>query len=254
MFTEVEQSSDRTIKIWSVAAGRCLSSLAIHSDSVWSLHSEQPALQTFHSADKSGMVAKTEISGLPDSDQSLSFALCQEHNGVSKVLSANSMVWTATCSSSINCWQDVRGATGASVPNITLDSSAVARSRERSITVKRQHDSDLTTLAARLPANCLLRVSNNPGYLASTKSTRVHGHGQRPSNVRKASLISREPANHAIVPARDAARLFTEGQTGFIKHVVLNDRRHVLTLDTSGAIVKWDILQVPPSCPLLMLR
>jgi WD repeat-containing protein 48 len=35
-----------------------------------------------------------------------------------------------------------------------------------------------------------------------------------------------------------------EGQFGLLKHKLLNDRRRVLTLDTAGEVLMWDLLKV----------
>jgi WD repeat-containing protein 48 len=37
-----------------------------------------------------------------------------------------------------------------------------------------------------------------------------------------------------------------EGQHGLIKHLLLNDRRRVLTLDTAGEAMMWDLLKCIP--------
>ena len=37
-----------------------------------------------------------------------------------------------------------------------------------------------------------------------------------------------------------------EGQNGLIKHIMLNDRRRVLTLDTAGEVVMWDLVRCAP--------
>jgi WD repeat-containing protein 48 len=35
-----------------------------------------------------------------------------------------------------------------------------------------------------------------------------------------------------------------EGQHGLMKHIMLNDKKRVLTLDTAGEVILWDILKV----------
>jgi WD repeat-containing protein 48 len=37
-----------------------------------------------------------------------------------------------------------------------------------------------------------------------------------------------------------------EGQRGLLKHFLLNDRRRVLTVDTTGEVVMWDLLKCIP--------
>ena len=40
-----------------------------------------------------------------------------------------------------------------------------------------------------------------------------------------------------------------QGQNGLIKHVMLNDRKRVLTQDTAGEVVLWDLLKVRHRIP-----
>ncbi|CAG8855315.1 35987_t:CDS:2, partial [Gigaspora margarita] len=49
-------SSDTTIKLWSLKARRCINTFTVHSDSVWSLYSDHPRLETFYA----GSVCKEE--------------------------------------------------------------------------------------------------------------------------------------------------------------------------------------------------
>ncbi|KAJ2520966.1 hypothetical protein H4217_001703 [Coemansia sp. RSA 1939] len=57
-------SSDTTVKLWSMRMRRCLSTYSHHSNSVWSLHSTHPRFQTFYSASRDGLVAKTIGAGM----------------------------------------------------------------------------------------------------------------------------------------------------------------------------------------------
>ena len=101
-------SSDSSIKLWSVTAGRLLHTFDMHSDSVWSLYSDHPSLHVFYSADRTGMVAKTDLRGV-DSDidcDAVCTVICNEHQGISKVISAGDTVWTATSNSRIHRWRD----------------------------------------------------------------------------------------------------------------------------------------------------
>ncbi|KAI2085485.1 hypothetical protein LOZ36_003993 [Ophidiomyces ophidiicola] len=105
--TIMTASSDQTIKIWSMTAGRCMSTLTMHSESVWSLYSDHPQLSVFYSSDRSGLVAKTDISNVTDADEGVCMAVLRENEPVSKVVAADGYIWTATQKSSINRWRDV---------------------------------------------------------------------------------------------------------------------------------------------------
>jgi WD repeat-containing protein 48 len=54
-------------------------------------------------------------------------------------------------------------------------------------------------------------------------------------------------SDHGVVaPIHSLPDFSIEGQNGLIKHHLLNDRRRVLTLDTAGEVMLWDLLQASP--------
>lgn len=58
---------------------------------------------------------------------------------------------------------------------------------------------------------------------------------------------SEEAADHHDVESKPIQLLpqeTIEGQFGLLKHKLLNDRRRVLTLDTAGDVVLWDLVKV----------
>ncbi|KAK1227165.1 hypothetical protein PQX77_009799 [Marasmius sp. AFHP31] len=58
-------STDASIKLWSLSSPqRCLHTFTHHTDSVWSLYSSHPMLETFYSGDKSGLVCRVDVSGV----------------------------------------------------------------------------------------------------------------------------------------------------------------------------------------------
>lgn len=128
--TVMTASSDQSIKVWSITAGRCMYTLTMHNDSVWSLYSDHPQLSLFYSTDRSGVVAKTDVRNCVDMDEGLSLSVAQEHEGVSKVVVAGDYIWTATSSSSINRWHDVD-------TRSEVESQESMRQRQRSSVVSR---------------------------------------------------------------------------------------------------------------------
>ncbi len=56
--TIMTASSDQTVKVWSMSAGRCMYTLTMHNDSVWSLYSDHPRLSVFYSSDRSGLIRR----------------------------------------------------------------------------------------------------------------------------------------------------------------------------------------------------
>ncbi|KAF7356603.1 WD-REPEATS-REGION domain-containing protein [Mycena venus] len=51
-----------SIKLWSLATQRCLHTFTHHADSVWSLFSAHPALETFYAGDRAGLVSRVDVS------------------------------------------------------------------------------------------------------------------------------------------------------------------------------------------------
>ncbi|KAJ2501530.1 hypothetical protein GGH96_001851 [Coemansia sp. RSA 1972] len=92
-------SSDATVKMWSMRMRRCLSTYTQHTDSVWALCSTHAQFQTFHSASRDGMVAKT----MGDT----CVAVAKEPHGVVKLVANDMFVWTATKGPHLNRWRDV---------------------------------------------------------------------------------------------------------------------------------------------------
>ena len=246
--TVMTASSDQSIKVWSVTAGRCMYTLTMHNDSVWSLYSDHPQLSLFYSSDRSGLVAKTDVRDCPDMDEGMSLAVAQEHDGVAKVVVAGDYIWTATSSSSINRWHDVDTRKEVQSPESVRQqrvSSIVSRPKIPSPPPKEPPTVNGIT-KSKIPLSCVLRISNNAAYPS-----------QRPRDIEVSTIYSGTSARKMseavvdqdlgfIVPFHDLPEETIEGQNGLIKHVMLNDRRRVLTLDTAGEVTMWDLLRCVP--------
>ncbi len=240
-------SSDQTVKVWSLTAGRCMHTFTMHADSVWSLHSDHPRLGIFYSSDRSGLVAKTTTLGTADVDEGLCVAVCQEHGAVNKVVGTGTDVWTATLSSSINRWADIDIAANypvQSLPRRFRPSSAGARSRTASS--PRQDTFSPTPGPSRdqIPLQSVLRLSNLAPF-PSFHLVPTDANNAETTN----SLATGAPANidadaDIVMPLRSVPKESIEGQNGLIKHVMLNDRRRVLTQDTTGEVMMWDLVKV----------
>lgn len=243
--TIMTASSDQTVKVWSMTAGRCMHTLTMHNDSVWSLYSDDPQLGVFYSSDRSGLVVKTDVRDtLGEMDDGLSLAVAQENEGVSKVIACSDYIWTATSSSSINRWANVDTGAEIQLPEAYRHhraSSAASRPNQLS--------PDLTNGHAKkeIPIKSILRISNTARFPAA--EARESDAGNTVSNVsgiRKGPEIV-DPDIGVIVPIHSLPEETIEGQHGLVKHRLLNDRRRVLTLDTAGDALMWDLLQVRDS-------
>ena len=244
--TVMTASSDQSVKVWSITAGRCMYTLTMHNDSVWSLYSDHPQLELFYSTDRSGLVAKTDVRGCEDMDGGLSLAIAQEQEGISKIVVAGDYFWTSTSSSSINRWRDVDTRNEIQVqeaPPIHRGSGIMARQKMSSPPANPSILTTNGTSRLKVPLTCVLRISNNAPIP-----------GQKPRDVDVATVYSGTSAKISeaildqdlgiIIPYQDLPEETIEGQNGLIKYVMLNDRRRVLTLDTAGDVTMWDLLKV----------
>ncbi|KAI1825165.1 WD repeat-containing protein [Xylaria intraflava] len=239
--TVLTASSDQTIKVWNVTAGRCMYTLTMHNDSVWSLFSDDPELAVFYSSDRSGLIVKTDTRGQSEMDEGLSVAVAQEHDGVSKVVACENYIWTATASSSINRWTNVDTGPDAQLPEPfrrMRSSSTASRSRHTSITSTNEASKN------EIPANSILRMSNTVSFppelnLRDTSEP----NSALPGLSRKGTEITLESDLPVTEPIHRLPEETIEGQNGLVKHKLLNDRRRVLTLDTAGDVLLWDLLR-----------
>jgi WD repeat-containing protein 48 len=238
--TIMTASSDQTVKVWSVTAGRCMHTLTMHNDSVWSLYSDDPDLGIFYSGDRSGLVVKTDVRGtLGEMDDGLSLAIAQENDGVNKVIACGDYIWTATSSSSINRWANVDTGDDIQLPEAYRHHGATSTAswpKQPSPPIANGHSK------TEISAQSVLRISNTanfPAPVARDADDTFSGW-----SFRKGPEIIVDPDIGVIVPIHALPEETIEGQHGLVKHKLLNDRRRVLTLDTAGDVLLWDLLLV----------
>ncbi|KKY27709.1 putative wd repeat protein [Phaeomoniella chlamydospora] len=242
--TILSASSDQTVKVWSMTAGRCMHTLTMHNDSVWSLYSDDPRLAVFYSSDRSGMVVKTDCRSADEMDGGLSVAICQEHEGVDKVIAAGGHIWTATANSSINRWKDVDTQAEIEEPQDNEDSESSSASRK-------SEDSSNTSEAKstkpfKIPYNSILGSSVTSLFpsLMHKFADQVLPNSGITGRRTSGSMVN--GVGSITVPVHHLPEESIEGQNGLIKHVMLNDRKRVLTLDTAGEVILWDLLKCVP--------
>lgn len=231
-------SSDQTVKIWSLTAGRCMHTLTMHNDSVWSLYSNHPQLSVFYSSDRSGLVAKTDTRYSPDIEQGLCVATLQEHDGVVNVVAAGDYIWTATPKSSINRWNDVEttadiespssrereGTSGAETP--TLEKASAANKQPK-----------------KIPYESVLLLSSTSTFPKARVPESARPHSTANSQSPSAEI---EDELGLTLPVHALPDETIEGQHGLIKYFFLNDRKRTLTQDSAGEVVLWDLLKCIP--------
>ena len=244
--TIMTASSDQTIKVWSMAAGRCMHTLTMHNDSVWTLYSNHPQLSVFYSSDRSGMIAKTDTRGNLDLDEGISIAIAQEHEGVNKVVVAGDYLWTATSSSSINRWRDVDTQADIQAPESPRqhrNSTLTTPSKVPSPPIA-QKSKALPDAKKQIPFSSILRISNSVSMSIARGKDNETGSYNSEAIGRKPSEAMLDSDHGVLHPYHSLPEETIEGQNGLIKHVMLNDRKRVLTLDTTGEVMLWDLLKV----------
>ncbi|KAJ5152369.1 hypothetical protein N7492_010664 [Penicillium capsulatum] len=222
--TIMTASSDQTIKVWSLTAGRCMNTLTMHNDSVWSLYSDHPDLSVFYSSDRSGLVAKTDTRSSSDVEQGTSVAALQEHEGVVKVVAAGDFIWTATPKSSINRWRNVDTTLDIEPPPDparTIDSAATPPADSAN--------------QSKIPYHAALQLSATSALIGGSSS--VNGQSPEPGL---------ENGIDITIPVHSLPEESIEGQHGLIKCLMLNDRKRTLTQDSAGEVVLWDLLKCVP--------
>jgi WD repeat-containing protein 48 len=253
--TIMTASSDQTVKVWSVTAGRCMHTLTMHNDSVWSLFSDQPDLGIFYSSDRSGLVVKTDVRGtLGEMDDGISLAVAQENDGVNKVITRGDYIWTATSSSSINRWANVDTGNDIQLPE------AYRHHRASSAASRQTYLAPTTTNGnskKEIPAQAVLRISNTATFPAPAARDSDATTAFSSLSIRKGSEAILDPDIGVVVPIHTLPEETIEGQHGLVKHKLLNDRRRALTLDTAGDVLLWDLLRVHnlsllPECTLIL--
>lgn len=242
-------SSDQTVKVWSVTAGRCMHTLTMHNDSVWSLFSDDPRLDVFYSSDRSGLVVKTDVRGtMGEMDYGLSLAVAQETEGVSKVIACGDHIWTATSSSSINRWANVNTGDEDQLPEAyqrhrRASSTAYRPPRDLSPLRKAKNGTSTSRSVEISPRN-ILRISHTATFPAQRIDPEAATLLSVNSMRRSSQVI--DPDVGTVRPIYSLPEETIEGQHGLVKHKLLNDRRRVLTLDTAGDVLLWDLLQCVP--------
>lgn len=225
--TVMTASSDQTVKIWSLTAGRCMHTLTMHNHSVFSLYADDPELAVFYSADRSGLIVKTDIRA-PEVDDGLALAVAQEHDMVYKVIAAGDYIWTATQRSSINRWRNIDTGVDIQLPESFRQHRASVLGN-----VPPTSTSTDSEKSKEIPTRSILRISN---------TARFPVHEPIPASEPEAG--DSEPLVNEVEPIQHVPQETIEGQFGLIKHRLLSDKRRVLTLDTAGDVLLWDLIQV----------
>ncbi|KAK4186050.1 WD repeat-containing protein 48 [Podospora australis] len=242
-------SSDQTVKVWSVTAGRCMHTLTMHDSSVWALFSDDPELNIFYSSDRSGLVVKTDVRNTAgELDNGLSLAVAQENDGVHRVVAWGDSIWTATTRASINRWKDVDTGNNDQLP----EAFRQQRASMMSVRSKDGYSSSIPTTSntttspghkRSISARSILRISNTASFPFSLNRDVDE---MSISSGQKISEPLPELGDSNVKPVQHEPEETIAGQFGLVKHRLLSDRRRVLTLDTAGEVLLWDLISCQP--------
>ncbi|KAJ3802993.1 hypothetical protein GGU11DRAFT_849688, partial [Lentinula aff. detonsa] len=304
-------SADASIKLWSLASQRCLHTFTHHTESVWSLFSSHPSLESFYSGDRSGLVCRTDVEGCADVSEGECILLCQDTHetaiaeGINKIVVLDdNLLWTASGSSTIRRWRvpQRRAIRARSTPfdpelerhslpeSPTSTLSSVRRGHGENSSLSRSLHSDSDHIQREkgekgllygIPFESLVKLTspNSPfGFYSSSKDrdpeiatlysaasvmsvpktnprSPIRSTFSQPIQHKQAQprsdTVVELPSARALFEDReiaaDAAPLYTEpddvtrGDHGLVRSIILNDRIHALTVDTSGTVEVWDI-------------
>lgn len=169
------------------------------------------------------------------------------------MVASEKYIWTATSTSSINCWPNVDTTSELQFPDAPkpLRVSSIA-SRARAPSSPR---SNLTfqpnAQKPKIPITALLRISNNAPLPGQNPMDPEASTIYSVNSSKKYSEALLEYEDGIVTPCLDLPEYTIVGQYGLIKQIILNDRRRVLTLDTTGEVGLWDLLRVRGLIPFV---
>ncbi|KAH6904034.1 hypothetical protein BKA70DRAFT_1299328 [Coprinopsis sp. MPI-PUGE-AT-0042] len=276
-------SADASIKLWSLSGQRCLHTFTHHTESVWSLYSTHPYLETFYSGDRSGLVSRVDVEGRGDLGDGECILLCNESpesGGINRIaVMDDNLLWTATSSSTIKRWNipnrhSVRDLVSASpttkrrpLPPIPGTEDYLTRD---TYTDDKLNGIPLDSLIKLLsPDDPFTSFTHNRGlrdaevatlYSAASVMSVPRGvHRSAPSNTTALQSSKTEDtvsptsiarANYEdrelasdAIPYCNHPDDIMEGEAGLVRSVILNDRIHALTVDTAGEVAVWDVVR-----------
>lgn len=242
-------SSDSSIKLWSVTAGRLLHTFDMHLDSVWSLFSDHPSLHVFYSTDRTGVVAKTDLRGV-ESDidsEAVCSVICNEHQGISKVIAAGNNVWTATSNSRIHRWSNFD-----TTPYSIHRQYYIPKEEKPDENEKQDENNTNQEQGTNVIKTHFLSTQGGPSLRLEqpSESTPIV---QPPSDPAFSDLDLDPnepyvaPGTSVVVEPMHVNPVETlQGKIGLIKHRLLSDRLRVLTTDNAGEVILWDLVRCVP--------
>lgn len=108
-------SSDSNIKLWSLAAHRCVHTFTHHDSPVWALHSNHPNLERFYSGSRDGRLCVVDVEGCRDLSEGEAVLLAGSEpetqygeRGIRSIVAMDDeYVWTSSGMEDVVRWKDV---------------------------------------------------------------------------------------------------------------------------------------------------
>ncbi|CAG8559242.1 4557_t:CDS:10, partial [Acaulospora colombiana] len=224
--TLISASSDRTLKLWHPQRSNSPSTIGYHTDYIKTLsYARGPGwLETFYAGSKDGLVTKTDYSGCAEIRDGECAAVCKEDAGVVKTTN------TYGQQHSIPASKD-----GYMSVSLCISESTISKdvSLRRECRVRTSSTSPISPPPSPIPSSALIKLTST-GVAMDSEIATLH------------SVIMDDMENldnEDSVPVRSVPDYVLEGQHGLIKHCILNNRRHILTVDSSGEVALWDIIR-----------
>ncbi|KAJ7898425.1 hypothetical protein B0H13DRAFT_2234296 [Mycena leptocephala] len=230
-------SADASIKLWSLATQRCLHTFTHHADSVWSLFSAHPALETFYAGDRAGLVSRVDVSRLTgDVGEGDSSSIRRWR------IPARGSASAAASSPNLNSSYGYGSTNSARLSPSDAEDYYYERDGPRRslapsvLSYDDEGDGDDGETRSGIPYASLVRLTspNDPFPVRGT------GSGARDRDAEVATLYS--AASVVSVP-RSGPRCRTPAHPGLVRALVLNDRVHAVSVDTGGEVGVWDLVR-----------
>ncbi|OAJ44557.1 hypothetical protein BDV3_002264 [Batrachochytrium dendrobatidis] len=225
-------STDSTIKLWSLAMpSRCYTTYTHFDEAVWCLASASPTLSTFWAGCRDGHVKK--LSRLPllasTEETAETIAICKESSPVVRIAGIeDGFIWTATSKSSIHRWRDVPF-------------------RKSTNTRFKPTGGELI-----IPPGAMIAQSTDDLDPSGSFSVNINTLRPMDSSLGSIRLIpiamTNDPEDDldqeddkTVLVWQDSVDVIV-GAPAITKFAMLNNRRHVLALNTDGEVDMWDII------------
>jgi len=248
--TCVSGSSDGTMRVWDLRMRQCTDTYTMHADSVWALAASQD-LSFVLSGGRDHRVYVTDLttrhSLLITVEDAPLLSIVLQHS--------NNTLWAATTCAQIKNWklpslEELRRGSVALSPHTIRAVNSGPNNSDALVGTTQSSNSPLPTspLSPLRPSQSLLSVSPPPLPMTPVTSGLLVAPSSPPSShpLNVASTTTDSTPQHSISPTpfQSNPLVTIRGRSGIIRYHIMNNRRHVLTEDSSGNIHLWDVTSV----------